>query len=80
MKKIHRRRFLEAAASTCALCAVPAPALLASPKPNEEVRTVVLGLGNKGREHAFVLNRLQKEKKNVKLAGLCEVDSARSKR
>ncbi len=77
MKKIHRRRFLEAAASTCALYAVPAPALLASPKPNEEVRTVVLGLGNKGREHAFVLNRLQKEKKNVKLAGLCEVDSAR---
>ena len=39
MKKIHRRRFLEAAASTCALYAVPAPALLASPKPNEEVRT-----------------------------------------
>lgn len=78
MKKIHRRRFLAvASASTVAACSFPVPALLASASPNEEVRTVVLGIGNKGREHASILNRLHDEKKPAKLAGVCEVDSVR---
>ncbi len=78
MKKIHRRKFLAvASASTVAACSFPAPALLASASPNEEIRTVVLGTGNKGREHATILNRLHEEKKPAKLAGVCEVDSTR---